>query len=87
MRINFRRFAAIPAIVVGIGVGCASMPLASASPFFEDQDYSKSKTYQQGLREGKSDGVHHKDHSKKRHFNKDEDNKAYEAGYQKGHGN
>ena len=28
---------------------------------------------------------HNKDHSKKRHFKKDEDQKAYEAGYQKGH--
>ena len=39
-----------------------------------------AKTYSQGLREGKRDGAHHKDHSKKRHFNKDEDQKAYEAG-------
>ena len=30
------------------------------------------------MREGKSDGARHKDHSKKRHFNKDEDQKGYE---------
>jgi hypothetical protein len=70
-----------------IGSGFVSTLQASAAPFFQDQDYSKNKTYQQGLREGKSDGAHHKDHSKKRHFNRDEDQKAYEAGYQKGHGN
>ena len=60
---------------------------AAGALSFDDQDYSRNKTYSQGLREGKRDGAHHKDHSKKRHFNKDEDQKAYEAGYQKGHGN
>ena len=50
-------------------------------------DYSKNKRYQQGMREGQSDHAHNLDHSKKRHFKKDEDQKAYEAGYQKGHGN
>jgi hypothetical protein len=28
--------------------------------------------------------VNNKDHSKKRHFKKDDDQKAYEAGYQQG---
>jgi hypothetical protein len=36
------------------------------------------------VREGKDDHAHNKDHSRKRHFNKDEDQKAYEQGYQKG---
>jgi hypothetical protein len=36
------------------------------------------------MREGRSDHARSLDHSKKRHFKKDEDNKAYEAGYQKG---
>jgi len=83
MRINFRRCAGTVAIAMGIGISSLSVPQANAA---EDQDYSKNKTYQQGMREGKNDGAHHKDHSKKRHFNKDEDQKAYEAGYQKGHG-
>jgi hypothetical protein len=48
------------------------------------KDYSKTKQYQQGVREGKDDHARNKDHSRKRHFNKDEDQKAYEAGYQKG---
>jgi hypothetical protein len=50
----------------------------------KDKDYSQNKKYQQGVREGKDDHDRNKDHSKKRHFNKDEDQKAYEAGYQKG---
>jgi len=87
MNLNFRRCAGTVAIAMGIGISCLSMPHANADPFFQDQDYSKNRTYQQGMREGKNDGAHHKDHSKKRHFNKDEDRKAYEAGYQKGHGN
>jgi hypothetical protein len=53
----------------------------------DDHDYSKNKTYQQGVREGQDDHAHNKDHSKKRHFKKDDDQKAYEAGYQKGRGN
>ena len=63
--------------------------LAVGAPFFQDhdQDYSKNKTYQQGVREGHDDQAHKRDHSKKRHFKKDDDQKAYEAGYQKGRGN
>jgi len=62
---------------------------AAGAPFFQDhnqdhaqnqnKDYSKNKTYQQGMREGKDDQAHNRDHSKKRHFKKDEDQKAYEA--------
>jgi hypothetical protein len=37
------------------------------------------------MREGKVDQAHNRDHYKKHHFKKDEDQKAYEAGYQKGH--
>jgi ribosome modulation factor len=51
----------------------------------EQQDYSKNKTYQQGVREGRNDHARNLDHSKKRHFKKDEDQKAYESGYQQGH--
>jgi hypothetical protein len=50
-----------------------------------DEDYSKNKNYQLGMREGRDDQAHNLDHSKKRHFKKDEDQKAYEAGYQQGH--
>ncbi len=50
----------------------------------DEKDYSKTKQYQQGVREGKDDHVHNKDHSRKHTFKKDEDRKAYESGYQKG---
>jgi len=77
------------AVAVGMSVSGGLALQASGAPLFQDhdQDYSKNKRYQQGMREGKSDGAHNRDHSKKRHFNKDDDQKAYEAGYQKGHGN
>jgi hypothetical protein len=88
MSINFKHCAGVLAMAVAIGFTGATIQ-AVAAPLFQDQgpDYSKNKTYQQGMREGKDDQAHHKDHSKKRHFKKDEDQKAYEAGYQKGHGN
>jgi hypothetical protein len=85
---NSKRCVGILAMVLGIGIGGAAVQ-AVAAPFFQNQapDYSKNKTYQQGMREGKDDQAHNKDHGKKRHFRKDEDQQAYEAGYQKGRGN
>ena len=86
MKMNARRCVWALAITLGLGITGGMAVQAAASPFFQDRDYSNNKTYQQGVREGKSDGTHHKDHSRKRHFKKDDDQKAYEAGYQKGHG-
>jgi hypothetical protein len=88
MRMSLRHSAGVLALAVGIGIGGSTVQ-AVAAPFFQDhdQDYSKNKTYQQGVREGQADHAHNRDHYKKRHFKKDEDQKAYEAGYQKGHGN
>lgn len=93
MRANLRRCIGLLAVVVGMGI-CGGMVQAVAAPFFHDQDgktagasdqdYSKNKTYQQGVREGQADKAQSKDHSKNRHFKKDDDQKAYEAGYQKG---
>jgi hypothetical protein len=90
MKTTLRRYTGVLAVIVGMGIA-GSMP---AAPFFHDQDgkaagasgqdYSKNKTYQQGVREGQSDKAHSKDHSKNRHFKKDDDQKAYESGYQKG---
>jgi Ni/Co efflux regulator RcnB len=96
MRMNLERCVRVLAVAAGVGIsGC--MAQAAGAPFFQDhdqkqdqsqdKDYSKNKTYQQGMREGQDDHAHNRDHSKKRHFKKDEDQKAYEAGYQKGHGN
>jgi len=88
MRMNFKHSVWVFAVAVGIGISGGTVQ-AVAAPFFQDHepDYSKNKTYQQGVREGQDDYAHNRDHSKKRHFKKDEDQKAYEAGYQKGHGN
>ena len=84
MKMNLKRYIGVLAVAVGIGIGGAAMQ-AVAAPF-QDHDYSKTKTYQQGMREGKDDQARKLDHSKKHHFKKDEDQKAYEAGYQKGYG-
>jgi hypothetical protein len=88
MKMNLKRCAGVLAVAMGIGIGGGAVQ-AVAAPFFQNQtpDYSKNKTYQQGMREGKDDQTHNRDHSKKRHFKKDEDQQAYEAGYQKGRGN
>jgi hypothetical protein len=77
MKTNFRQSVGIFALAVAIGV--TGVALQAQEP-----DYSHNKTYQQGMREGRADHAHNKDHSKKRHFKKDDDQKAYEAGYQKG---
>lgn len=89
MRMNFRQSICVLAVVLGIGV-TGSTVSAAASPqerenVSQQQDYSKNKNYQQGMRDGKDDQQHNQDHSKKRHFKKDEDQKAYETGYQQGH--
>jgi hypothetical protein len=70
------------AIALSLGIGAGAVQAQEQGP-----DYSRNKTYQQGMREGRTDQTHHRDHYKKHHFKKDEDQKAYEAGYQKGHGN
>jgi hypothetical protein len=96
MSINLKYGVSVLALAAGIGIaGSAVKAVAAPLPQEHEQvsskagepDYSKNKTYQQGMREGQSDHAHNLDHSKKRHFAKDEDQKAYEAGYQKGHGN
>jgi hypothetical protein len=88
MRTNFKPYVWVLALVVAAGITGGTVR-AVASPAMDgqgqDQDYSKNKNYQQGLREGKNDQAHKRDHYKKRHFKKDEDQKAYEAGYQRGH--
>jgi hypothetical protein len=85
MKMNLRHSIWVVAVATVIGIGGFAVQ-AVAAPF-QDQDYSKNKTYQQGMRDGHGDQVKKLDHSKKRRFKKDEDQKAYEAGYQKGRGN
>jgi uncharacterized membrane protein len=78
---NLRHWVLAAAMAAGV-----SVTATQAAPLFQDQspDYSRNKTYQQGVRDGKNDHTANKDHSKKRHYKKDDDQKAYEAGYQKG---
>jgi len=87
VRMNLQQCVWILAIVLGTGI-TGSTVRAAASPLpqvSQNQDYSKNKKYQQGVSEGRDDHAKNLDHSKKRHFKKDEDQKAYEAGYQQGH--
>ena len=88
MRLNLRHSACVLALSMALGT-CGAAVQAVAAPLFQDhdQDYSKNKTYQAGVRDGKADRVANRDHSKKRNYKKDEDRKAYEAGYQKARGN
>jgi hypothetical protein len=87
MSMNLKHCVWVLAVAVGIGISGGAVQATGAPLQDHGQDYSKSKTYQQGVREGQDDHAHNKDHSKKRHFKKDDDQKAYEAGYQKGRGN
>jgi hypothetical protein len=89
MRMHLKTCVWVLALAVGFGLGGVTVQAVGA-PFQDhqdhEQDYSKNKTYKQGMREGQSDHAHNKDHSRNRQFKKDDDKKAYEAGYQKGHG-
>jgi hypothetical protein len=76
MKINMKYWALAAAMTIGLG--------GVALQAGDEKDYSKTKQYQQGVREGKDDHARNKDHSRKRNFKKDEDRKAYESGYQKG---
>ena len=96
MKIALRNGIWALALTIG-GASSGAAANAFGPPLFQDheqehqqepeKDYSKNKSYQQGMREGRDDHAHNRDHSKKRHFKKDEDQKAYDAGYGKGHGN
>ena len=92
MKMNLKRCIWVLTVAVGIGIGGGALQAVaqdrgpdSSNNRTEQQDYSKNKTYQQGVREGRNDHARNLDHSKKRHFKKDEDQKAYESGYQQGH--
>jgi hypothetical protein len=86
MRINLKQYVWIGVLTLGLGItGVTARVAASATQEQHEQDYSKNKNYQVGMRDGRSDLAHKRDHYKKRTFKKDEDQKAYEAGYQGGH--
>jgi len=77
----------VAAMTLGLGITAGTVRAAApATPQEQhDQDYSKNKNYQLGMREGRDDNAHNRDHYKKRKFKKDDDARAYESGYQSGH--
>jgi hypothetical protein len=88
MTSNLKRYIWVATVAVGLAIGggaAVAQDRGSSNQKTEQQDYSKNKTYQQGVREGRDDQARNRDHSRKRHFTKDEDQKAYESGYQQGH--
>ena len=87
MRTNLKQCVWIAALTLGLRIaGGTARVVASPSPQEQhDQDYSKNKNYQLGMRDGRDDSMHKRDHSKKRTFKKDDDKKDYETGYQAGH--
>src|ERR1700733_12722007 len=89
IRMNLKQCVWIVAMTLGIGLtGGMARVAASPSPQEQhDQDYSKNKNYQVGMRDGRNDSAHNRDHYKKRNFKKDQDQKDYETGYQAGHQN
>jgi hypothetical protein len=89
VRTNVKQCVRIAAMILGIGVAGGTARIA-ASPSPQEQhtqDYSKNKNYQQGMRDGRDDAAHNRDHYKKRSFKKDQDQKDYETGYQTTHHN
>jgi hypothetical protein len=75
-------------MVVGTGVTIGAVRAAepqSSEDHAQNQDYSKNKNYQVGMRDGKDDKAHNRDHFRKRNFKRDEDQRAYESGYQQTH--
>lgn len=86
MNSNVKKGVWIAVMSLGIGfAGGTAIIAASPSQEQHDRDYSKNKNYQQGMRDGRDDFTHNRDHSKKRHFKRDDDRKDYEAGYQGSH--
>jgi hypothetical protein len=87
MRMNLKQYVWIAAMTLGMGITGGTVRV-TASPLPQDQheqDYSKNKNYQLGMRDGRDDSAHNRDHSKKRNFKKDGDKNDYETGYQAGH--
>jgi hypothetical protein len=87
LRTGLKQCAWVAVMALGIGItGGATRAVAAPAPQeHHDVDYSKNKNYQMGMHDGQNDKMHNLDHSKKRHFKKDDDHDAYEAGYKAGH--
>ena len=88
VRMNLRQCVWVLVVMLGTGVTVGTVRAAapqSSEDHAQNQDYSKNKNYQVGMRDGKDDKAHNRDHFKKRNFKRDEDQRAYESGYQQGH--
>jgi hypothetical protein len=86
---NSKPYVWVLAAMLGTAIAAGPSRAVAFSPMNSEgqpQDYSKNKRYQQGVRDGKYDRAHHKNHSKRRHFKKAEDQRAYEAGYRQAYG-
>jgi len=82
---NLRPWVWVLAVALGTGITAGTVRASSSSQEqAQTQDYSKNKNYNVGVRDGKDYKAHNKD-PRKRNFKKDDDQKAYEAGYQQGH--
>src|SRR4029077_11495072 len=90
MRMNLRRCVWTLVVVLRMAIAGGAVR-AAVPPSRQDQgpilDYPKNNKYTQGVREGQNDSKRSLDHSKKRNFKKDDDQRAYETGYQQGHQN
>ena len=88
MRMNLRHCSWVLAIAAGIGLsGGAVQAVAPRFSRTRARIIPRTKATSKVCAKAGADHAHNLDHSKKRHFKKDEDQRAYEAGYQKGHGN
>jgi hypothetical protein len=87
MGLRMKQWLWIVAMILCFGITGGALRVG-ASPLPQerhDQDYSrKNKNYKTGMRDGRDDTAHNRDHFKKRKFKKDEDQRAYEAGYDAG---
>jgi hypothetical protein len=87
MGLRIKQWLWIMAMILCFGItgGAVRVAAASLPQEHHDQDYSRNKNYKTGMRDGHDDIAHNRDHFKKRKFKKDEDRRAYEAGYDAGH--
>lgn len=86
---NFKPYVWVLGAMLGTAIAGGPMRAVAASAMNsagQHQDYSNNKRYQQGVRDGKYDRAHHKKHSRRRHYKKAEDQRAYEDGYRHGRG-
>jgi hypothetical protein len=86
MQIGLKRCLWIGVITVGLGItGAAPRMMASTPQEHQEPYYTRNKNYQQGMKNGHDDFQHNREHYKTKKFKNDEDQKAYDAGYQGGH--